>query len=99
MKKYKLVIQKSRFKISASMWNNKFELPDGSYSALDMIDNPSLRIYSNKIENIIIFKIKTGYYLEIETSKTMKLLGSTKSKTKMVKMCPIQKLLKYIGRL
>ena len=54
-----------------------------------MIDNPSLRIYSNKIENIIIFKIKTGYYLEIETSKTMKLLGSTKSKTKMVKMCPI----------
>ena len=27
------------------------------------IDNPSIRIYVNKIENRIIFKIKTGYYL------------------------------------
>ena len=28
------------------------------------IDNPSIRIYVNKIENRITFKIKTGYYLE-----------------------------------
>ena len=34
----------------------------------------------NKIENRITFKIKRGYYLELLTSKTMKLLGSTKSK-------------------
>ena len=27
-----------------------------------------------------MFKIKTGYYLELLTSETMKLLGSTKSK-------------------
>ena len=27
-------------------------------------DNPSIRICVNKIENRIIFKIKTGYYLE-----------------------------------
>ena len=33
----------------------------------------------NKIENIITFKIKTGYYLEPLTSETMKLLGSSKS--------------------
>ena len=43
-------------------------------------DNPSIRIYVNKIEYRITFKIKTGYYLNILTSETMKLLGSTKSK-------------------
>ena len=37
-------------------------------------------IYVNKIENRMTFKIKTGYYLEILTPETMKLLGSTKSK-------------------
>ena len=43
-------------------------------------DNPSIRIYVNKIENRITFKIKTGYYLELVTPETMKFLGSTKSK-------------------
>ena len=42
-------------------------------------DNPSIRIYINKMENIITLKIKTGY-LEILMPETMKLLGSTKSK-------------------
>ena len=37
-------------------------------------------IYVNKIENRITIKIKTGYYLELLTPETMKLLGSTKSK-------------------
>ena len=37
-------------------------------------------IYVNKIENRITFKIKAGYYLELLTPETMKLLGSTKSK-------------------
>ena len=45
-------------------------------------DNPSIRIYINKIENRITFKIKTRYYLELLTPETMKLLGSTKSKIK-----------------
>ena len=44
------------------------------------VDNPSIKIYANKIENRITFKIKTGYYFELLTPKTMKLLGSTKSK-------------------
>ena len=44
------------------------------------IDNPSIRMYVNKIENRITFKIKTGYYLELLTAETMKLLGSTKNK-------------------
>ena len=34
----------------------------------------------NKIENKTTFKFKTGYYLELLTPETMKLLGSTKSK-------------------
>ena len=44
------------------------------------VDNPSIKIYANKIENRITFKIKTGYYFELLTPETMKLLGSTKSK-------------------
>ena len=44
------------------------------------MDNPSIRIYVNKIENWITFKIKTRYYFELLTPKTMKLLGSTKNK-------------------
>ena len=81
--------------ISAHTWSDKFELPDGSYSISDIqdyfeyilkkhsenVDNPSIRIYVNKIENRITFKIKNGYYLELLTPETMKLLGSTKSKT------------------
>ena len=41
-------------------------------------DNPSIKIYSNKIKNRIVFKIKNGYKLELLTPETMKLLGSTK---------------------
>ena len=57
-----------------------------------MTDNPSLRIYVNKMENRITFKLKTGYYLKILTPETLKLLGSIKNKItkmKMVKMCLI----------
>ena len=42
--------------------------------------NPPIRIYVNKIENRIAFKIKTGYYLVLLTPETVKLLGSTESK-------------------
>ena len=42
-------------------------------------DNP-LRIYVNKIENRITFRIKTGYYLELLTPETMKIFASTKGK-------------------
>ena len=67
-------------------------MPDGSYSIADIQDyfefiikkhetlteNPPVQIYSNKIINRIVFKIKTGYKLELLTLGTMKLLGSTK---------------------
>ena len=84
----------NKFKTSAPTWNDKFELPDGSYSVSDIqdyfeyilkkhgedIDKPSIQIYVNKIENRVTFKIKNGYSLELLTSETMKLLGSTKNK-------------------
>ena len=84
----------NKSKISAPTWSNKFELPDGSNSISDIqdyfeyvlhkhnenVDNSSVRIYVNKIENRITFKIKNGYYLELLTPKTMKLLGSNESK-------------------
>ena len=37
----------------------------------------SIRIYINKIENKITFKINPGYYLERLMPQTMQLLGST----------------------
>ena len=43
-------------------------------------DNPSIKIYVNKIENRLTFQIKNGYYLELLTTETMKLLGSTENK-------------------
>ena len=84
----------NKFKISAPTWSKEFDLLDGSYSISDIqdyfeyifkkhsesVDNPSIRIYINKIENRITFKIKSGYYLELLTPETMKLLGSTESK-------------------
>ena len=93
----------NKFKISAPTWNEEFELPDGSYSMLDIqdyfeyilkkhsesVDNPSIRIYVNKIENRITFKSKNEYYLELLTPETMKLLGSAENeitRDKTVKM-------------
>ena len=43
-------------------------------------ESPPIRVYVNKIENRIIFRIKKEYYLELLTPATMKLPGSTKSK-------------------
>ena len=44
------------------------------------IDNPSIRIYVTKIEIKFTFKIKKGYYLELLTRETMKVLGSIENK-------------------
>ena len=84
----------NKFKIFAPTWSEEFQLPDGSYSISDIqdyfeyiskkhsesVDKPSIRMYINKIENRVTFKIKNGYYLEFLTPETMKLLGSTESK-------------------
>ena len=84
----------NKFKISAPTWSDEFELPDGSYSILDIqdyfeyilkkhsesVDDPPIEIFVSKNENRITFKIKNGYYIELLTPETMKLLGSTESK-------------------
>ena len=81
----------NKFKISAPTWNI-FDLPDSSYSISDIQDYfefiikkhealteiPPIQSYPNKIKNRIIFKVKTGYKLELLSQETMKLLGSTK---------------------
>ena len=56
-----------------------------------------MRMYINKIKNRTTLKIKTGYYLELLTPETKKVLGSTKSnktKNKIVKMFLVYKLKK-----
>ena len=86
-KNIKKSYKNNKFKISAPTWNDKFELPDGSYSVSDIpdyfeyilkrhgkeTDNPSIRTYINIIENRIAFEIKTGYYLELVTPETIKI--------------------------
>ena len=83
----------NKFKIFATTWSDKFELPDGSYSVSDIqdcfeyilknhgedIDKPSVQIYVNKNENSVTFKIKNDYSLELLTPETIKLLGSTEN--------------------
>ena len=75
----------NKFKISAPTWSEEFELPDGSYSVSDIqdyfeyilkkhsesVDNPSIRMYINRIENRIRFKMKNGYYLEDKNSESV----------------------------
>ena len=51
------------------------------------IDNPSVKIYINKNENRITFRIKNGYSLELLTPETRKLLGSTENKITKYKNC------------
>ena len=57
-------LKTNKFKISTRMWNKKFELPDGSYSVLDIqdyfdhfiknhqtvTDNAPIKIYVNKMK-------------------------------------------------
>ena len=66
-------------------------MPDGSYSISDIQDyfeffikkqqilteNPPIKVYPNKIKNRLIFKVKTGFKLELLSPETMKWLGST----------------------
>ena len=73
----------NKFKITAPTWNDTFDLPDGFYSTSDIQDlfkfiikkhetsteNPPIQVYPNKIKSRIIFKVKTGYKLELLSPK------------------------------
>ena len=79
------------FKILAPTWNDTFDFPNGSYLIADIqnyfeyiikkhetiTDNAPVLIYVNRIKNRIIFKIKSGYKLELLSKETMQLLGSS----------------------
>ena len=44
------------------------------------MNNPSVQIHVNKIENRVTFKLKNGYSIGLLIPETMKLLGSTENK-------------------
>ena len=81
--------------IIAPTWNDEFELPDGSYSVSDIQDYieyiitkhetltaiPPVHVYINWVNNRLVFKIKDGYKLELQTHETMKWFGSAKKLT------------------
>ena len=87
---YTWKIYKSRIKII----NLKYQLPCGTKDLNYLADHILSQIFKiilsisskaskrnlNEIKNRIIFKTKTGYYLELLSPETRKLHGSTKSK-------------------
>ena len=76
----------NRFKISAPIWNETFNLPDELYNISEIQDyieyitkkhetigeNAPILIYANTINNRIVFKKKSGYKLELLSKETMK---------------------------
>ena len=76
-KNIKISYNNNKFKISAPTWSDEFELSDGSYSISDIqdyfenilkkhsenIDNPSIKIYVNKIEIRLHLKLKIDIIL------------------------------------
>ena len=90
LKNIKSQYNNNKFKISAPTWNETFDLPNGSCSIADIQNyfeyvikkhetitgNTPVLINVNKIKNRIIFKIKSGYQLELLSKETMELLGS-----------------------
>ena len=93
-KNIKSAYNNNKFKISAPPWNGTFDLPDGFYSIAEIQDyfefmikkhetlteDPPVEIYPNQVKDKIVFKIKTGYKLELLSPEAMKLLGSTKKR-------------------
>ena len=84
--------QNNKLQIIAPTQNDEFELPDGSYSLLDIQDYieyiiknhetltaiPPIHFYINRINDRLMFEIKDDYKLEFQTPETMKLFGSIK---------------------
>ena len=81
------------FKTIAPTWNDEFELPDGSYSVLDiqyyikyiikkhetLATIPPIYAFINKINNRLVFKIKDGYKLGLHCLKQSKYLTAQKN--------------------
>ena len=79
--------KKKKIKVSATIWNENFDLSHKLYFVSDIqyyfqhiikkhvtvTDNPSRKIYANQIENMITFRITTKYYFELLPPETMKI--------------------------
>ena len=92
-KNVKSIYNNTKFKISAPTWNETFDLTHGSYNISEIQDyieyiirkhetiseNAPVLIYANTINHRIVFKIKSGYKLELLSKETTKLLGSSSS--------------------
>ena len=75
-------------KISAPTWNETFDLPDGCYNISEIQDyieyiikkhetigqNAPILIYANTINNRIVFKIKSGYKLDLLSKKNNEII-------------------------
>ena len=77
-KNVKSTYNNNKFKISAPTWNETLDLPDGSYNISEIqgyieyiikkhetVGENATLIYANTINNRIVFKIKSGYKLEL----------------------------------
>ena len=60
-------------------WHDEFYSQDGSYYIILHILLKSLKHYINRINNRLVFKIKDGYRLELQTPETMKLFCNIKN--------------------
>ena len=83
----------NKLKIIVPAGNGEFELPDGFYSVSDIQDYIEyiiekhetlttifpIHVYTNRINNRLVFKIKDGYKSELQMPETMELFGSTKN--------------------
>ena len=75
----------NKLKIIGPIWNDAFGLSDGFFSVSDIQDFikyiikkhktlttiPPINVYINRINNILLFKIKDAYKLELLRSETM----------------------------
>ena len=82
----------NKLEIIAPTWNGEFELLDGfcSITAIQAYFEyiikkqetlsavPLIHVYMNRTNKRLVFKIKDGYKLELQTSETMNLFGSIK---------------------
>ena len=83
----------NKLKIITPTWNDEFELPDGFYSVSDIQDYieyiikrhetlttiSPIHVYTNRINNRLVFKIKDAHKPGLQTPETMKSFDSTKN--------------------
>ena len=99
-KNIKSAYNNKKIKISSPIWNDQFDLPNGSYSITDIqdyieyiikkhetiADSPPMQTCTNKIKNRIVFKAKISYKLKLISLETMTLRESAKKMLTKIKM-------------